>query len=145
MKTLLKTTLLPLALLGAGAAIANPPSFDRLDLNGDDILSAEEALVVDGIDLESADTNGDGSLSREEFEAARQTLPGGAEGGMSGSGEMGGSAGMGTGGMGGSGNMSGSGDMSGAGNMSGTGEMGGSTGMGGSTDMNSHGGQTTAQ
>ncbi|MFG6139195.1 hypothetical protein [Halomonas sp. B23F22_10] len=140
MKTLLKTSLLPLALLGAGAAIANPPSFDRLDLNGDDILSAEEALVVDGIDLESADTNGDGSLSREEFEAARQTLPGGAEGGISGSGEMGGSAGM-----SGSGNMSGSGDMSGAGNMSGTGEMGGSTGMGGSTDMNSHGGQTTAQ
>lgn len=135
MKTLLKTTLLPLALLGAGAAIANPPSFDRLDLNGDDILSAEEALVVDGIDLESADTNGDGSLSREEFEAARQTLPGGAEGGMSGSGEIGGS-----GDMSGAGNMSGTGEMGG-----GTGEMGGSTGMGGSTDMNSHGGQTTAQ
>ncbi|WP_046079192.1 EF-hand domain-containing protein [Halomonas sp. HG01] len=124
MKTLLKTTLLTFALLGAGAAVANPPSFDRLDLNGDGMLSAEEALTVDGIDLETADTNGDGALSREEYEAARQSLPGGADGSMNGSSEMGGSAGL-----SGSGSMTGSGDMSGAGEMSGSTEMSGSAGQ----------------
>lgn len=45
-------------------------TFDDLDVNEDGILSAEEAAIVRGLELESADTNRDGELSRKEYETA---------------------------------------------------------------------------
>lgn len=96
-KVLLKTTLLPLAMLfGAGAVAADTPAFDDLDINGDGMLSAEETVAVEGLNLETADTDGDSALSREEFEAASTGTPGGVEGGssMEGSANMEGSSTM---------------------------------------------------
>lgn len=77
-KVLLKSALLPLALLfGAGAATAaSDQSFDDLDTNGDGSLSAEEVRSADGIELESADSNGDGALDEDEFKAAKDSQKG---------------------------------------------------------------------
>ena len=118
-KVLLKTTLLPLTLLfGASAVAAGTPAFDDLDSNGDGMLSAEETVVVEGLNLETADTDGDSALSRKEFEAASTGMPGGAEGSSS---------------MESSTNMEGSANMEGSTNMEGSASMEGSSTMDGST------------
>lgn len=102
-KVLLKTTLLPLAMLfGAGTVAAASPAFDDLDINGDGMLSAEETAAVKDLNLATADTDGDGALSREEFEAAGAKMPEGADGasGAEGSAHMEGSSTMGSSTMG---------------------------------------------
>lgn len=86
MKTLpLKSMLLAVALLfGSGVAIAEgtdtgtgtgtatgTDKFTELDTNQDGSLSQEEASGVEGLEFESADTDGNGSLSEEEFKAAK--------------------------------------------------------------------------
>lgn len=69
MKTKVSITLLALGF--AGAALAqDAPSFEEVDQNSDGMISQEEAASVEGLDLATADTNQDGSLDREEFNAA---------------------------------------------------------------------------
>jgi hypothetical protein len=49
------------------------PSFEQIDVNGDGVISRDEAAAAGlSLDWTSADANGDGSLSREEFENADQ-------------------------------------------------------------------------
>ena len=56
--------------LMAGAAFAAPPAFEDVDINGDGSISAEEAQTVEGLDFTAADTDGNGTLSPEEYKAA---------------------------------------------------------------------------
>lgn len=91
---------------GAGAAggtgASGATSFGDLDKDSDGYISSEEAAGVSGLDVQSADTDNDGRLSRTEFEAAMQeqgagggTSPGSS--GSGGSGSMPGSSGTGSG------------------------------------------------
>jgi hypothetical protein len=61
-----------LALIGvAGAAMAQSlPAFEEVDANGDGQISQEEAAAIEGLDLATADTDQDGALSMEEYNAA---------------------------------------------------------------------------
>jgi hypothetical protein len=61
-----------LAALGFSvAALAQElPAFEDIDQNSDGMISEAEAGVVEGLDFASADTNQDGSLSREEYQQA---------------------------------------------------------------------------
>jgi hypothetical protein len=96
-------------------------SFEQLDTNGDGSLSREEAAAAGlNIDWGTADKDGSGALTREEYEGA---LRGGS--GLEGGGGPGGS-GFGTedgGGIGGG--DSGSGGMDGSGGSDGMGGTGG--------------------
>lgn len=57
----------------SGFALAqDAPSFEDVDTNGDGSIDRQEASVVEGIDFATADANQDGALDREEYEAARQ-------------------------------------------------------------------------
>jgi hypothetical protein len=66
-------TLLALGLFSVGA-VAAAPAFEDLDANQDGVISADEATVVEGLDIASADTDGDGVLSREEYAAATESM-----------------------------------------------------------------------
>lgn len=68
----MKKVLLPAALLAlaSGFAWAQAPSFEEVDANQDGMISSEEAAMVEGLDISSADTDADGSLSMEEYQAA---------------------------------------------------------------------------
>jgi hypothetical protein len=66
-------TLLALGLFSAGA-VATAPTFEALDANQDGVISVDEAAVVEGLDIASADTDGDGVLSRKEYEAATEGM-----------------------------------------------------------------------
>lgn len=67
---------------GAGAGAGAATSFSDLDKNGNGYVDADEAEGVAGLDVKAADTDGDGRLSRTEFEAAMQAgAPGAAPGG----------------------------------------------------------------
>lgn len=69
MKT--KASIALIALGFAGTALAQgAPSFEEVDANMDGTISQDEAAVVEGLDLATADTNQDGSLDRSEYEAA---------------------------------------------------------------------------
>jgi hypothetical protein len=64
-----------LALALAGAAHAQdeemePPSFEDVDTNENGVISESEAALVPGLDFASADANGDGVLSRTEYDEA---------------------------------------------------------------------------
>ncbi|MCA9510128.1 MAG: hypothetical protein R3E88_14745 [Myxococcota bacterium] len=59
-----------LALGLAGASFATTPKFDEVDSNDDGMVSKSEAAKVDGLDFAKADANGDGHLTRAEYEAA---------------------------------------------------------------------------
>lgn len=73
---MIKRSLTTLTILGlfSGAALAAPPAFEDVDTNADGIITMEEAVRVEGLDLASADTNGDGQLSKKEYEAAAKKL-----------------------------------------------------------------------
>lgn len=50
------------------AALAQElPAFEEVDQNGDGMISEAEASAVEGLDFATADTNQDGSISREEY------------------------------------------------------------------------------
>ncbi len=58
----------------AGSALAAAPAFEEVDADANGSISAEEAASVEGLDFATADTNGDGSLSKEEYEAATAAM-----------------------------------------------------------------------
>jgi Ca2+-binding EF-hand superfamily protein len=45
-------------------------NFDTVDKDKDGKITREEATGVQGLNFSSADTNGDSSLSRQEFQTA---------------------------------------------------------------------------
>lgn len=67
------TALMALGLF-SGVALAAPPAFQDVDTNQDGVITQEEAAKVEGLDIASADANGDGQLSMEEYEAAAGRL-----------------------------------------------------------------------
>lgn len=71
-----KRTLTALMALGmfSGVALAAPPAFQDVDRNKDGAITADEAAAVEGLDMASADTNGDGKLSQQEYDAAAKKL-----------------------------------------------------------------------
>lgn len=71
MNSKLLTTVLALGFLGLASA-QSAPAFEEVDTNGDGSIDRQEASVIEGIDFAAADTNQDGALSREEYEAANQ-------------------------------------------------------------------------
>jgi hypothetical protein len=73
---MIKRTLIALMALGmfSGAALAAPPAFEDVDRNKDGAITADEAAGVEGLDMASADANGDGMLSKQEYDAAAKTL-----------------------------------------------------------------------
>jgi len=73
---MIKRTLTTLLALGmfSGAALAAAPAFEDVDRNKDGAITADEAAGVEGLDMASADTNGDGMLSKDEYEAAAKKL-----------------------------------------------------------------------
>ncbi len=86
MKPTLMTSALALSLIGLGVSISlaqgdsesqhgTPhPSFEALDINGDAALSMDEISSSDGDHhLAQADSNSDGVISPEEWQAAQDT------------------------------------------------------------------------
>lgn len=73
---MIKRTLIALMALGmfSGAALAAPPAFEDVDRNKDGAITPDEAAGVEGLDMASADANGDGMLSKQEYDAAAKTL-----------------------------------------------------------------------
>lgn len=58
----------------SGVALAAPPAFQDVDRNKDGAITADEAAAVEGLDMTSADANGDGKLTKAEYEAAAKKL-----------------------------------------------------------------------
>ena len=73
---MIKRSLTALAALGmfSGIAMAAPPAFQDVDINKDGVITAEEAAQVEGLDMTTADVNGDGKLTMEEYNAAAKKL-----------------------------------------------------------------------
>ena len=73
---MIKRALATLMALGmfSGVALAAPPAFEDVDRNKDGAITAAEATAVEGLDMVSADANGDGKLSKKEYEAAAKKL-----------------------------------------------------------------------
>jgi hypothetical protein len=58
------------ALALASSTVLASMNFEDVDVDKDGVISPEEAANVEGLDLTTADVNGDGVLSIEEFQAA---------------------------------------------------------------------------
>lgn len=56
-----------IALGFAGVALAQAPSFEDVDTNGDGVISQSEAAAVEGLDLATCDQDQSGDLSRDEY------------------------------------------------------------------------------
>ncbi len=61
--------LVPLGLY-AGAGLAQTPTFDELDTDGDGYLSEQELAAYRSVDFFDADTSKDGLVNPEEFRVA---------------------------------------------------------------------------
>lgn len=70
---------------------AGQPSFSELDKDGNGSLDENEVQAVPGIQMETADTDGDKQLSQTEYESAMQAGGGAGGGGAGGGGTGGGS------------------------------------------------------
>jgi len=56
----------------SGIALAQEtPALEDVDTNSDGQVSREEAAAIEGLDFAAADADQNGSLSREEYEAAQ--------------------------------------------------------------------------
>jgi len=74
-----------------GGAAGGSGAFSQMDQDGNGYIDEKEASGISGLDMQSADTDGDGQLSRTEFEAAMQQGGGTSGGGMPGAGGSSGS------------------------------------------------------
>lgn len=71
----MRTLLLSVLLLVALPTLAMvPPTFEELDIDGDGLISADEAASVDGLDFNAADADADGTLSADEYDIAVEDL-----------------------------------------------------------------------
>jgi len=68
-KQLLK--LLVVAGFSSAALAQSLPTFEEVDANSDGQISQEEAAAIEGLDIATADTDQDGVLSMEEYNAVR--------------------------------------------------------------------------
>lgn len=67
------TTLIACAIGFAGTALAQQtPTFEEVDANSDGMISQTEAARIEGLDFASADVDQNGSLNRQEYEAASE-------------------------------------------------------------------------
>lgn len=66
--------LLGMILASSVAIAADNQKFEELDSDGNGQLSATEAAEA-GVDVQSADTDGDGAVSKEEYQAAMESEP----------------------------------------------------------------------
>ncbi|BAU48859.1 hypothetical protein SVA_2309 [Sulfurifustis variabilis] len=57
---------------GKGAKAGEWASFQKVDADGNGMVSKEEAGSVQGLDFSKADRNSDGQLSKSEYEAAKK-------------------------------------------------------------------------
>lgn len=73
---MIRRTLTTLVALGmfSGVALAAPPAFQDVDVNKDGAITADEAAGVEGLDMASADANGDGKLSMKEYQEAAKKM-----------------------------------------------------------------------
>lgn len=76
------TLAMVLGLAGASFAAGSAPAFEDVDTNADGKISKQELAAVEGVDLAKADANGDGHLSRAEYEAATRSGSSGSGSGM---------------------------------------------------------------
>ncbi|MDQ2696453.1 MAG: EF-hand domain-containing protein [Pseudomonadota bacterium] len=67
--------------LASGLAFAAHPAFSEADANGDGAVDQDEAAAIEGLDFTAADTDQNGSLSEEEYNAATQAMEGEAASG----------------------------------------------------------------
>lgn len=71
----MRALLLSILLLVALPALAMiPPTFEEVDVDGDGLISADEAASVEGLDFTAADADGDGTLSVDEYDIAVEDL-----------------------------------------------------------------------
>jgi EF hand domain-containing protein len=59
----------------AQAPTSTLPSFDSADTNKDGAITRQEALPIAGLEFSQADTNADSLLSRQEYASAMQPQP----------------------------------------------------------------------
>lgn len=57
---------------GKGAKDGEWASFQKVDADGNGMVSKEEAGSVQGLDFSKADRNSDGQISKSEYEAAKK-------------------------------------------------------------------------
>ena len=72
-ETMTKYAIRTLVLVGfSTAALAQSmPTFEEVDANSDGQISRDEAAAIEGLDFDAADTDQNGSLSMEEYNAAK--------------------------------------------------------------------------
>ncbi len=71
----MRALLLSILLLVALSALATVPlTFEEADIDGDGLISADEAAGVDGLDFTAADADADGTLSVDEYDIAVEDL-----------------------------------------------------------------------
>lgn len=68
----LLTAALILGLVSAPVGAGSPPSFGEADTDSDGSLSRQEAEAVKAISFEQVDANGDGRISASEYKQAAQ-------------------------------------------------------------------------
>ena len=67
--------ILPILLLVMLPVVAATPlTFEEVDIDGDGLISADEAASVEGMDFDAADSDGDGTLTVDEYDIAVEKI-----------------------------------------------------------------------